>query len=310
MTMTMTSRICIAAASLAAITLGPPRAGAAYLMYASEYSGGQVDRFDETGAKTVFATGIDHPKGLAVDASGNVYVASGDHTILKFAPSGGSLGTLTTTGLANPFGIAYGPDGAIWAANSNDNTIHRFSTSGADLGVFASANLSGAEAISFDQAGNAYVSNNYGTFGDTIRKFSPTGIDLGIFATTPPHGPNGSAFDAAGHFFVAIENGTQVHEYSSTGGDMGIFATFLNDKPIALAVAPNGNLFVAQFQSGQIHQFSPEGGDLGVFASGLIQPVYIAFAPGAAVPEPSGVALITVGLGVTWLSRYVTRVRL
>ncbi len=305
----MKSQIRIAAAALAAILLGAPRAGADPVAYVSEYNGGQVDRIDAAGAKTVFASGIDHPKGLAVDATGDVYVASGNNTILKFAPSGASLGSLTTTGLANPFGIAFGPDGAIWAANSNDNTIHRFSTTGKDLGVFASANLSGPEALSFDSAGNAYVSNNYGPFGDTIRKFSSTGTDLGVFVTTPPNGPNGSAFDAAGHFFVSIEGGAQIHEYSSTGGDMGTFANLGTDHPIGLAFAPGGDLFVTEFLSGQIHRFSPSGADLGTFASGLNQPVYIAFATSAAVPEPSIIALMAVGLAVTGLARLVTRAR-
>ena len=299
----MKSRFSVTFVTLVAIALGAPRAGADFTMYASEYGSGQVDQFDATGAKTVFASGVDHPKGVTVDGAGNVYVAAGNSAILKFAASGASLGTLTTAGLSNPYGIAYGPDGAIWAANNNDNTIHRFSTSGADLGVFASTNLSGPEAISFDHAGNVYVSNNYGTFGGTIREFSPVGKDLGIFATTPPSGPNGSAFDAEGNFYVVVENGQQIHEYSSTGVDKGVFAALTGEHPIGMAFAPDGSLFVTEFLSGKIRRFSSTGADLGTFASGLTQPTYLAFAPVRAVPEPASLALVVVGITVAGLSR-------
>lgn len=70
------------------------------------------------------------PVGVAVDASGNVYVAdSGNHRIQKFTSSGAFITNWGTQGTGDggfnrPYGVAVGASGNVYVADSFNNRIH------------------------------------------------------------------------------------------------------------------------------------------------------------------------------------------
>src|SRR4051812_20684041 len=125
------------------------------------------------------------PKGVAVDSTGNVYVAdTNNHTIRKITPAG-VVSTLA--------GFAHSP-------GSNDGT-------GSDAAFF---NPSG---VSVDSVGNVYVAD---TGANTIRKITPAGVvttiagQPGAFGSNDGTGPNahflfptGVTVDSGGNLYVA-----------------------------------------------------------------------------------------------------------
>src|SRR5262249_45302605 len=137
-------------------------------------------------------------------------------------------------------------------------------------------------------------------------KFAPNGTGLGMFASLPlpttSYGLGGLAFDATGNLYVANSSDGTIHKFGKTGLDLGIFASAGLQSPRGIAFDNNGNLFVANStflnaaMDQNVHEFGPNGTDLGVFAALGFRPSSIAFAP-AAVPEPRGVFLITLGGG-------------
>jgi streptogramin lyase len=95
---------------------------------------------DGTGAAALF----DEPNGVAVDGSGNVFVAdNGNSTIRKITPSGvvttlagtaGSQGSADGTGaaarFATPNGVAVDGSGNVFVADSENNAIRKITASG------------------------------------------------------------------------------------------------------------------------------------------------------------------------------------
>lgn len=144
---------------------------------------------------------FNYPGHIAIDASGNIYVAdSENHAIRKITPAGvvttiagGTEGSADGTGTAasfnGPMGIAIGPDGHLYIGEWGNHTIRKITLSDGVVttiagiaGTSGKANGSGASAtfyrpigLAFDASGNLYVADHS---NHQIRKitFTITGV--------------------------------------------------------------------------------------------------------------------------------------
>ena len=63
---------------------------------------------------------LNKPYGMAVDATGNIYVANyGSSTISKYNSSGTYVGTFGSSTISNPAGLAFGASGNAYVLNYN-----------------------------------------------------------------------------------------------------------------------------------------------------------------------------------------------
>jgi len=195
-------------------------------------TGGSAGSTDGSGAAARFNS----PVAVAVDASGNVYVADlGNYTIRKITPAG-----LVSTIAGSP-----GQTGAADGAGAN-------------------ARFNGPEGLAVDPAGNLYVAD---TAGSSIRKISPAG-DVSTFASLS--NPTGIALDPAGNLIVSCRNGI-VRKVSPVGGvtfvagdpnqigthdGNGSTVRFSALEGIALDAA--GNAYVADRDNNAIRKITPD----------------------------------------------------
>jgi hypothetical protein len=125
--------------------------------------------------------GLNNPKGIAIDASGNVWATNpSGNKVTELSNTGavlsGSNG-YTGGGISAPYGIAIDQNGAAWITNSGNNTITQIAPLGAAYNPFSGNGLSTPEGIAIDGADNVWVVNN-GT--DTISGFTNAGSPLPI----------------------------------------------------------------------------------------------------------------------------------
>ncbi len=108
---------------------------------------------DGNGATARFA----YPYGVAVDASGTVYVADTNNHRIRKITSGGVVSTLAGTGMSGyqdgngatarfdtPYGIAVDESGVVYVADTNNNRIRKIQPSG-DVTTLVGANSGYAE---------------------------------------------------------------------------------------------------------------------------------------------------------------------
>ena len=186
-----------------------------------------ITKYDRDGNGSLFTESfINGPTGIALDASGRVYVSTKDNTIEKFTADGTALGVFVSQGLSNPMGLAFNADGHLFVANFDSDTVKEFSAEGKDLGVFAK--VTQPTGLAFDVGGNLYV----GSYTNVIRRFSPSGKSLATFQSSGLNHPQGLAFNSLGVLYVANNGSNTVRTFSPDGVDLGIAPeSFANPAP-------------------------------------------------------------------------------
>lgn len=272
----MRSRLVLLGALVSAFALAVPSASAATLSSAPPAIFGIAG--DGAGCSTAPScgdggpatqAGLSFPEGISVDSHGNTYVADwGDNEVRRIAPDGtisivagvgipcfsapscGDGSNATDAALSFPDGVAVGPDGSVYIADTGDNEIRRVSPTGkiariagtgsecsqppacGDGGPATNAQLNAPAAVAVGPSGSVYIVDG----GDSeVRKVSASGTitrvaGTGVFCSTAPacgdggaatsaqlNHPGGIAFDHAGDLLIADGGDNEIRRVSSTG---------------------------------------------------------------------------------------------
>jgi streptogramin lyase len=216
---------------------------------------GMVSTFAGTGivgaSNVPDSVSFSSPLGVAVDSSGNVYVADYENNLIRKITSAGVTSTLAGSGAG-----------------------------GADDGLDTAATFNLPEAVAVDAAGNVYVADNG---NNLIRKVTPAG-QVSTFAGSGQAGsangtgnaasfnsPFGIAVDAAGNVYVADSGNNLIRKITPSGSvstiagsgargakdATGTSASF--NTPAGLAIDKSGNIYVADEDNNLIRKITAAG---------------------------------------------------
>lgn len=293
---------------------------------------GFINEYANEGSAVTAVSGLDRPRGVGFDSSGNLYVLTNTSGMGEFNGTlteytgNGSPTTIYTDTTGNFFeSLAVTGSGDVYVVGGNVTqdptdpatvaTIWKFS--GGTRSVIGTVPGQGF-GIARDVAGNLYVAD---PTSQTIYKFDTIGtrtIFAGPSAFAATGGPVGLAFNSVGNLFASTSggtNGASILKFDAAGVATA-FASDLTGNPRGLAFDGAGNLFVGETgatTSGDILEFTP-GGVASVFDSGLGRASgnggaeYLAFAPQGTepVPEPGtwiGSVLVSGSLAFSFLRR-------
>ena len=155
--------------------------------------------------------GLTGPNSIAIDASGNAWIADyGSHNISKFSSLGVALspsGGYTGGGLYFPDSIAIDLSGNAWVANHNNSSISKFSNAGTALSPSSTGYTGGGvdvpESVAIDGSGNVWTANDA---NNSVSEFSSAGAALSPSTGYLGGGlnePFSVAIDGSGNAWVA-----------------------------------------------------------------------------------------------------------
>jgi len=210
--------------------------GLRVLLIAGSFEGGggyAGDGGPAVGAK------LNQPRGVALDSSGDLYIADSRNNVIREVRQGGTIDTVAGNGqrgysgdggnprsaeLFAPVGVAISPDGSLFIADTNNHRVRRIDH--------------GGKIVTFAGSGRAAFGGDGGT---------ATAADLNL--------PTGLAFDSAGNVYIADSGNNRVRKVSPNGtittvagdGTSAVLAA-----PSAVAVSPSGVLFITDTENHRV----------------------------------------------------------
>lgn len=192
------------------------------------------------GAVNAKGTGarFNYPTGIAVDASGNVYVADQSNNMIRKITPDGTVSTL--------------------AGNVNSGSVD---------GKGSNARFTQPYGLVIDNAGNLLVAD---TYNNKIRKIAPDGTVTTIIGTGAPGSfngdaltstlniPKGIAVDKAGNIYITEEGNNLVRKVTASSNSLSNF-TLLPFKPVGITVDNQSNVYVSSADIFTIYKYRPNG---------------------------------------------------
>ena len=260
------------------------------------------------------------PTGIAVDASGTLYIAEyGGSRVRKvslgilspFAGAGvklegGDNGPALNAGIYLPTDVAVDSSGNVFISESNHvrkvsaeiiTTVAGGGSSLGDNGPPTAAQFNYPTSLAVDRSGNVYV-NDFGN--RMVRKISNGVITTVIRSPIP----SGIAVDEAGSLYVADSFDQRVYKLpavgavsivagmgnTGSGGDGGPATQAQLGLPSAIALDPTGNLYIVETVGSRVRKVAPNGEITTVAGNGNSSKSPDGAPPTAALYKPSGIA--------------------
>jgi len=232
------------------------------------------------GAATVLNTNsmaLNHPRGVAVDNTGTIYIADTAHNqIVKVTPAGVASAlviTGLTTGLSAPEGVALDGSGNLYSADTGNNRIVLVTSAGAgsavDLGGLV---LSGPRGVAMDSSGNLYFAD---TGNNRIVKLPSGGTAAALNITglgTALDAPAGLSVDTAGNLYIADSGNNRIVKVTTGGAGSALSISGLGtalSAPTGVAVDGFANVFIADSGNNRVVEVT-SGGAGSVLSTGSL----------------------------------------
>ncbi len=203
----------------------------------ADWADGTIVKVDADGDATLLATELNEPAGLALDRSGNVFVANHGGGMMQQ----GSIVKITTAGdvqlfaenLNGPTALAFDPQGDLFVSEFHGNRILRITPAG--IAHVVVENIPTPAALAFDINGYLYTASS--TEGTVYRISQMGNVELLARGLAVP---SDLTFDPQQHLIATNFGGTELTYIDPMGGTK-TFA-LVPKGTIGIQFDPAGNL--------------------------------------------------------------------
>ena len=233
---------------------------------------------------------FNHPHGIAVDASGNIFVADeGNNRIQKFSPDGALISRWGSYGggdgqFDRPGWIAIDGKGDVYV--TDNSRVQKFNANGVFITKWGSEGSGNGEfsypaGIATDSSENIYVVDQgncrvqkFSSDGTFITKWGSCGLGAGEFnwLEGSSAADGGIAIDGNGNVYVVDSGNHRIQKFSSDGAFITKWGSYGSgdgefDWPCGIAVDLNGSVYISDVKNLRIQKFNSDGEFVGKWGS-------------------------------------------
>jgi len=217
------------------------------------------------------------PSAIAMDPSGNIYVAdTNNNRIQKFTHNGNFIAKWGTKGIEDvqfdrPLGIAVDSAGNVYVADTYNNRIQKFKSNGEFITKWGSIGSGDGQfnqpsGIAIDALNNIYVADSYNnriqkfdSNGDFLTKWGARGQEDSQFRE-----PLGIDVSSSGYVYVTDTENDRIQKFTAYGAFLakwGKYGTGNGEfsSPYGVAIDTSGNVYITDSRNNRIQKFDSEG---------------------------------------------------
>ncbi len=191
------------------------------------------------------------PSGIAVDSSGDWYIADTSNNRIRKVTPAGLMSTFAGTGdpahLNAPRSIVIDGSDNLYVADSGNNAVRRITPAGTSTTI--DSQLSNPVSVAVDPQGSLYIGDSG---NNRIVEVTAAGV-VSTFAKID--GPLAVAVDASGDVMVA--DATQIWKITADGTTSSLVGGLTS--PTGLVFAPDGSLLIADTGANVVRRLSMSG---------------------------------------------------
>jgi glucose/arabinose dehydrogenase len=209
---------------------------------------GDVVKITPSGTLTVIDRGLGHPRGLSVDALGDVYVSDTDGGQVKIVATLREH-QLETHGIPDPSAVAYAPSGAVYVTDESQGWLQEWSDG--TLRTVASG-LSQPIGVAAGPDGKVWVDTETGLLELVSANGTVQVVESDLVTPRQLYAVPGTS----GSILAVEERTGQVVEFKADGTRQTVLRGL--DQPVAVAEDPFGDFVVAQ-RNGDVFEIAANG---------------------------------------------------
>jgi DNA-binding beta-propeller fold protein YncE len=220
----------------------------------------------------VLSSGLDLPNGVAVERSGNVFIADTYHSVIKeWLVTSYDTVTLVASGLAQPNGVAVDNSGNVYISDTWNRAIRKWTPVSNTLVTLVSSGLSYPTGVAVDSGGNIYIAD---MGNNTIKKWTAASNTVSTLVSSGLNYPNGVAVDRAGNVYIADSLNNAVKKWAAADHTLSVVVSSGLNYPSGVAVDSEGNVYIADDGNNTIKEWKLANSNVTTLVSGQLSQGY------------------------------------